>query len=108
MNRAGGGHLGLVWLNYANGASQLAGMHSKRYHKLVGSLDQAEKQGCLPTLLEAIELALERMRKFRNNPYSKIPDVTARRCESGRRHAGFVYAVYAARTGRSEQLYAIG
>ena len=45
------------------------------------ALDQAEKKGVLPEYLEAIKLPLERMRKFRNNPYAKIPDIMARRCE---------------------------
>ena len=52
-----------------------------RYRKFIEALDRARKQGVLPELLETIKLPLERMRKFRNNPYSKIPDVMVRRCE---------------------------
>jgi hypothetical protein len=35
----------------------------------------------LEEYLAAIKLPIERMRKFRNNPYSKILDAMARRCE---------------------------
>lgn len=69
------------WLTYGIGAPRPAEMHSQRYRKFIDALDQAEKQGILPEYLEAIKLPLERMRKFRNNPYTKIPDVMARRCE---------------------------
>jgi len=44
-------------------------------------LDKAEKQGNLEEYLAAIKLPIDRMRKFRNNPYSKVPNVMARRCE---------------------------
>ena len=52
-----------------------------RYRKFIDVLDQAEKQGNLEACLTAVKLPLERMRKFRNHPYSKIPNVMARRCE---------------------------
>lgn len=69
------------WLTYGIGAPRPAEMHSNRYRKFIDALEQAEKQGILPEYLAAIKLPLERMRKFRNNPYAKIPDVMARRCE---------------------------
>ena len=69
------------WLTYGIGAPRPAEMHSNRYRKFIDALDQAEKQGILPEYLAAIKLPLERMRKFRNNPYAKIPDIMARRCE---------------------------
>ena len=69
------------WLTYGIGAPRPAEMHSNRYRKFIDALDQAEKKGILPEYLESVKLSLERMRKFRNNPYTKIPDVMARRCE---------------------------
>lgn len=69
------------WLTYGIGAPRPAEMHSNRYRRFIAALDQAEKDGILPEYLEAIKLPLERMRKFRNNPYARIPDVLARRCE---------------------------
>ena len=69
------------WITYGVGAPRPAELHSVRYRKFIDVLDQAEKQGNLEVYLAAIKLPLERMRKFRNHPYSKIPDVMARRCE---------------------------
>ena len=69
------------WLTYGIGAPRPAEMHSNRYRRFIDALDQAEKQGILPEYLDALKLPLERARKFRNNPYTKIPDVMARRCE---------------------------
>jgi len=69
------------WLTYGIGAPRPAEMHSNRYRKFIDALDRAEKEGILPEYLSAIKLPLERMQKFRNNPYAKIPDVMARRCE---------------------------
>jgi len=47
----------------------------------IDALDNAEKEGYLEEYLAAIKLPIERMQKFRNKPYTKIPDVMARRCE---------------------------
>ncbi len=69
------------WITYGVGAPRPAELHSVRYRKFIDTLDGAEKQGNLEAYLAAIKLPLERMRKFRNHPYSKIPDVMARRCE---------------------------
>ena len=70
-----------AWLTYGIGAPRPADLHSSRYRNFIEALDHAEQQGILPEYLEAIRLPLERMRKFRRNPYAKIPDVMARRCE---------------------------
>ena len=69
------------WITYGVGAPRPADLHSVRYRKFIDTLDEAEKQGSLEEYLAAIKLPIERMRKFRNNPYSKIPDAMARRCE---------------------------
>lgn len=70
-----------AWLTYGIGAPRPADLHSSRYRNFIAALDQAEREGNLPEYLEAIRLSVERMRKFRRNPYAKIPDVMARRCE---------------------------
>jgi len=69
------------WITYGVGAPRPAVMHTTRYRKFIGALDDAEKQGDLEQYLAAIKLPFERMQKFRNNPFAKIPDVMARRCE---------------------------
>ena len=69
------------WITYGVGAPRPVELHSVRYRKFIDTLDQAEKQGNLEEYLAAVKLPIERMRKFRNNPYSKIPDAMARRCE---------------------------
>lgn len=69
------------WITYGIGAPRPAEMHSARYRKFIEALDDAEKKGSLPDYLAAIKLSPERMQKFRKNPYTKIPDVMARRCE---------------------------
>jgi len=69
------------WVTYGIGAPRPAEMHSTRYRKFIDALDEAEKQGDLEQYLAAIKLPFERMQKFRNNPFAKIPDVMARRCE---------------------------
>jgi len=69
------------WITYGVGAPRPAELHSVRYRKFIDTLDQAEKQRNLEEYLAAIKLPIERMRKLRNNPYSKIPDLMARRCE---------------------------
>lgn len=43
------------------------------------AFDAAGKQVDLAEFFEAIKFSLERVRKFRNNPYSKNPGVIARR-----------------------------
>ena len=70
-----------AWLTYGVGAPRPAALHSSRYRRLLDAVDDAEKQGNLPDLLQALRLPLERLQKFRKNPYSKIPDLMARRCE---------------------------
>jgi transcriptional regulator with XRE-family HTH domain len=70
-----------AWLTYGIGAPRPADLHSSRYRNFIHALDQAEREGVLPEYLEAIRLPVERMQKFRKNPYVKIPDVMARRCE---------------------------
>ncbi len=89
------------WLTYGIGAPRPAEIHSNRYRKFIDALDQAEKQGILPEYLAAIKLPLERMRKFRNNPYAKIPDVMARHCEKflGRRRGWIDAPVAGAEAG---------
>ena len=69
------------WITYGVGAPRPAELHSARYHNFIDALDNAEKQGYLEEYLAAIKLPIERMRKFRSKPYTKIPDVMARRCE---------------------------
>ena len=73
------------WITYGVGAPRPTDLHSVRYRKFIDTLDEAEKQGSLEEYLAAIKLPIERMRKFRNNPYSKIPDAMARRCEKYQR-----------------------
>ncbi len=89
------------WLTYGIGAPRPAEMHSNRYRRFIGALDQAEKDGILPEYLEAIRLSLERARKFRNNPYARIPDVMARRCEKflGKRRGWIDAPLAGAETG---------
>ncbi len=89
------------WLTYGIGAPRPAEMHSNRYRRFIGALDQAEKDGILPEYLEAIRLPLERARKFRNNPYARIPDVMARRCEKflGKRRGWIDAPLAGAETG---------
>ena len=70
-----------AWLTYGKGAPRPADLHSNRYRNFIQALDRAEQEGILPEYLEAIRLPVERMQKFRKNPYAKIPDVMARRCE---------------------------
>jgi len=69
------------WITYGVGAPRPAELHSPRYRNFIDALDTAEKEGYLEEYLAAIKLPIERMHKFRNNPYSKIADVMARRCE---------------------------
>lgn len=70
-----------AWLTYGIGAPRPADLHSSRYRNFIHALDRAEREGILPEYLEALRLPVERMQKFRRNPYVKIPDVMARRCE---------------------------
>jgi transcriptional regulator with XRE-family HTH domain len=70
-----------AWLTYGIGAPRAAELHSDRYRRFVDTLDQAERDGRLPEYLEAIKISFERMQQFRNNPFLKIPNVLARRCE---------------------------
>ena len=76
-----------VWITYGIGAPRPAALHSDRYRRFISVIDEAEKAGSLPELLDALRLPLERLRKIRKNPYSKIPNLMARRCEKylGRR-----------------------
>jgi len=69
------------WITYGIGSPRPAELHSIRYRKFIDALDDAEKKGNLPDYLAAIKLSSERMQKFRRKPYTKIPDVMARRCE---------------------------
>ena len=69
------------WITYGVGAPRSAELHSARYRNFIDALDDAEKEGYLEDYLAAIKLPLERMQKFRNNPYTRISDVMARRCE---------------------------
>ena len=69
------------WITYGVGAPRPAELHSPRYRNFIYALDTAEKEGYLEEYLATIKLPIERMRKFRNNPYSNIPDLMARRCE---------------------------
>jgi len=69
------------WITYGVGAPRSAELHSARYRNFIDALDEVEKRGDLEEYLAAIKLPIERMRKFRKNPYSKIPDLMARRCE---------------------------
>lgn len=79
------------WITYGIGAPRPAELHSVRYRKFIEALDYAEKKGILPDYLAAIKLSPERMLKFRNKPYTKIPDVMARRCEKYLdRHRGWI------------------
>lgn len=75
------------WITYGIGAPRPAELHTVRYRKFIEALDDAEQKGSLPDYLAAIKLSPERMRKFRNKPYTRIPDLMARRCEKylGRR-----------------------
>ncbi len=56
-------------------------MQSTRYHNLMAVLGNAETAGELPAFLEAIELSIERLDKLRGNPFKRISDRMARRCE---------------------------
>ena len=79
------------WITYGIGAPRPAELHSVRYRKFIEALDDAEKKGILPDYLAAIKLSPERMLKFRNKPYTKIPDIMARRCEKYLdRHRGWI------------------
>jgi hypothetical protein len=69
------------WITYGVGAPRPAELHSARYRKFIDALDEAERQGNLEEYLAVIKLPIERMQKFRNSPYAKIPDLMARRCE---------------------------
>ena len=69
------------WITYGVGAPRPAELHSARYRNFIDALDDAERGGYLEEYLAAIKLPVERMQKFRNNPYARIPDVMARRCE---------------------------
>jgi len=69
------------WITYGVGAPRSAELHSARYRNFIDALDEVEKRGDLEEYLAAIKLPIERMRKFRNNPYGRIPDLMARRCE---------------------------
>jgi antitoxin (DNA-binding transcriptional repressor) of toxin-antitoxin stability system len=44
-------------------------------------VEEAEAIAELPALLAALKLTVERVEKLRGNPFKKIPDTTARRCE---------------------------
>ena len=79
------------WITYGIGSPRPAELHSIRYRKFIDALDDAEKKGNLPDYLAAIKLSSERMQKFRRKPYTKIPDVMARRCEKYLgRHRGWI------------------
>lgn len=70
-----------AWLTYGIGAPRPAELHSARYRNLIGALDDAEKQGTLPELLDALRLTPARMKKYRANPFARIPQALARRAE---------------------------
>ena len=69
------------WITYGIGAPRPAELHSARYRNFIDALDQAEREGNLQAYLQAIRLPMQRLHKIRANPYSKIADVMARRCE---------------------------
>lgn len=70
-----------AWLTYGTGAPRAAELHSDRYRRFIDTLEQAERDGLLPDYLEAIHISYERMRQYRSDPYLKISNVMARRCE---------------------------
>jgi transcriptional regulator with XRE-family HTH domain len=96
------------WITYGIGAPRPAELHSFRYRKFIEALDDAEKKGSLPDYLAAIKLSPERMQKLRQKPYTKIPDVMARRCEKYLgRHRGWIDEVpddAASQTDLSEEM----
>ena len=69
------------WITYGSGAPRPAELHSARYRNFIDALDKAERDGRLEDMLEALRLDPNRLRKFRRDPYVRIPDVMARRCE---------------------------
>lgn len=69
------------WITYGTGAPRPAELHSARYRNFIDALDTAERDGGLEEMLAALRLDPQRLRRFRRDPYVRIPDVMARRCE---------------------------
>ena len=70
-----------AWVTYGVGSPRTSNLDSTRYRNLMAVVEEAEAGAELPALLAALKLTVERVEKLRGNPFKKIPDTTARRCE---------------------------
>ena len=70
-----------AWVTYGVGSPRASDLDSTRYRNLMAVVEEAEASAELPALLDALKLSLERLEKLRANPFKKIPDTMARRCE---------------------------
>ena len=70
-----------AWVTYGVGSPRTSDLDSTRYRNLMAVVEEAEATAQLPALLDALKLSVERLEKLRANPFKKIPDTMARRCE---------------------------
>jgi len=70
-----------AWVTYGVGSPRASDLDATRYRNLMAAVEEAEASAQLPALLDALKLTLERLEKLRANPFKKIPDTMARRCE---------------------------
>jgi transcriptional regulator with XRE-family HTH domain len=70
-----------AWVTYGVGSPRTSDLDSTRYRNLMAVVEEAEASAELPALLDALKLSRERLEKLRANPFKKIPDTMARRCE---------------------------
>ena len=69
------------WITYGVGSPRASTLQSTRYRNLMAVLDEAETEGDLPDLLDAIKVTMDRLDKLRANPFKPISDTLIRRCE---------------------------
>jgi transcriptional regulator with XRE-family HTH domain len=70
-----------AWVTYGVGSPRTSDLDSTRYRNLMTAVEEAEASAELLVLLAALKLSVERLEKLRANPFKKIPDTMARRCE---------------------------
>jgi transcriptional regulator with XRE-family HTH domain len=70
-----------AWITYGVGSPRASAAQSTRYCNFMAAIGEVETEADLPSLLESVKLTVERLEKLRANPFKKIPDVMARRCE---------------------------
>ena len=70
-----------AWITYGVGSPQSSALQATRYKNLMSAIDTVETGDELAAFLGAVKLSMAGLEKLRANPFSKISNVMARRCE---------------------------